>query len=66
MMKNIREKLSALRALKNNEEGLTTVEYAIVLTLIAIVAFGAWTKLGTTVSEKANKAAEDIAKAGAE
>ena len=60
MIKNIREKLSALRTLKNNEEGLTTVEYAIVLALIAIVAIGAWTALGTAVSSKAQDAATQI------
>jgi Flp pilus assembly pilin Flp len=60
MMKNIREKLSALRTLQNNEEGLTTVEYAIVLALIAIVAIGAWTALGTAVSSKAQDAATQI------
>lgn len=60
-MKNIREKLSALRTLKNNEEGLTTVEYAIVLVLIAVVAMAAWRFLGQTVSSQANSAAGAIA-----
>jgi Flp pilus assembly pilin Flp len=33
-----------------DEEGLTTVEYALLLALVAIAAIAAWTTLGTRVS----------------
>ena len=39
-----------LKTLWQDEDGLTTVEYAILLALISIVAIAAWTNLGNTVS----------------
>ena len=33
-----------------NEEGLTTVEYAILLVMIVLGAIGAWTSLDTSVN----------------
>jgi Flp pilus assembly pilin Flp len=36
--------------LARDERGLTTVEYAIVLCLIAALAVGAWHKFGTNVN----------------
>jgi pilus assembly protein Flp/PilA len=33
-----------------DEEGLTTVEYALLLALVAIAAIGAWTALGGRVN----------------
>ena len=33
-----------------DEEGLTTVEYALLLALIVVVAITAWTALGTSVN----------------
>jgi Flp pilus assembly pilin Flp len=36
-----------LRMLWQDEAGLTTVEYALLLALVAIAAIGAWTQLGT-------------------
>lgn len=59
-MKKIWEKLTRATDLKNNEEGLTTVEYAIVLALIAVVAIGAWRALGSVVNQKASDAASAI------
>ncbi|MEN6304536.1 MAG: Flp family type IVb pilin [Armatimonadia bacterium] len=35
-----------LRILWQDEEGLTTVEYALLLALVAIAALGAWSQLG--------------------
>jgi pilus assembly protein Flp/PilA len=34
----------------NDEDGLTTVEYALLLALIVVVAITAWTALGTGVN----------------
>ena len=36
-----------LQTLWDDEEGLTTVEYAILLVLVSISAFTAWTALGS-------------------
>jgi pilus assembly protein Flp/PilA len=38
----------------NNEEGQALVEYALILTLIAVVAVGALTLIGTNVTSKLN------------
>lgn len=45
-----------LRELLRDQEGLTTVEYIIILCLIAIVGFGVWQKFGSTVKEKVDGA----------
>lgn len=37
------------------EEGLTTVEYAVAGTLIGLAVVGAFTQLGTTVGSSINK-----------
>ena len=39
-----------MKQLWKDEEGLTTVEYALLLALVAIAAIGAWTTLGGRVS----------------
>ena len=39
-----------LKSLWRDEEGLTTVEYALLLALVAIAAITAWTTLGSRVS----------------
>ena len=38
------------KALWKDEEGLTTVEYALLLALVAIAAITAWTTLGSRVN----------------
>jgi Flp pilus assembly pilin Flp len=50
-MKKSIEKRS-LKSLLNATEGLSTVEYIIILVLIAIVGMAAWSKFGTTVKAK--------------
>jgi len=52
-----------LRALASDTRGLTTVEYAIVLCLIAVVGVGVWSTFGQTV--KANLEAADSQIGGA-
>jgi pilus assembly protein Flp/PilA len=37
------------------EDGLTTVEYAVAGTLVALAVVGAFTQLGTTVGSSINK-----------
>ncbi|MBT8492175.1 MAG: hypothetical protein KJO07_03875 [Deltaproteobacteria bacterium] len=44
----------------NQEAGLTTVEYIIILCLIAIFAFGAWKRFGTSVNEKVKGSADTV------
>jgi pilus assembly protein Flp/PilA len=44
------------KRLWKDEEGLTTVEYALLLALVAIAAITAWTALGTRVSETVDSA----------
>jgi Flp pilus assembly pilin Flp len=48
------------RALARDGRGLTTVEYVIVLCLIAAVAVGTWSEFGGKVKEYLEGAAGDI------
>jgi len=46
-----------------DDRGLSTVEYAIILVLVAVIAIGAWTRFGSTVKDKieqSNDAVEAI------
>lgn len=43
---------TGLRSLLRDQRGLTTVEYIIVLCLIAITGFAVWRNLGDTVKNK--------------
>ncbi|MFO7945992.1 MAG: Flp family type IVb pilin [Armatimonadota bacterium] len=47
----------ALKAYWKDEEGLTTVEYALLLALIVVVAITAWTQLGANVNTMAQTSA---------
>ena len=58
-----RERLSLLRAqqsLLHDVRGLTTVEYIIILCLIAVVGFGVWRKFGEKVKEKVGGSTEQV------
>jgi len=44
--------LKALKTLWKDDDGLTTVEYALLLVLIVIVGITAWQSLGSSVSSK--------------
>jgi len=48
------------KALLQDEEGLSTVEYIIILILIAIIAITAWTQFGASVTGKANQSTTAI------
>lgn len=47
---------TVFRSLWKDEEGVTTVEYALLLALVSIAAILAWTNLGTKVSTTASSA----------
>ena len=46
---------TAMKRLWQDEEGLTTVEYALLLVLIVIVGITAWSSLGSSVSSKVDE-----------
>ncbi|MEI6144000.1 MAG: Flp family type IVb pilin [Candidatus Berkelbacteria bacterium] len=48
------------KMLWRDEEGLTTVEYAVLLALVAIAAITAWTTLGGRTSSTVNKATSSL------
>lgn len=49
-----------IRKLWNDEEGATMVEYALMVALVAVVAIGAVTLLGTNVTAIFNRIADAI------
>ena len=46
------KKANRVEGLLSDERGLTTVEYIIILCLIAVVGFAIWQKFGNTVKQK--------------
>jgi len=48
-----------LKTLCQDEEGLTTVEYAILLLLIALATIAAWTALGSRLEARVSAIAND-------
>jgi pilus assembly protein Flp/PilA len=48
------------RKLWTDEEGLTTVEYALLLALVAIAAITAWSTLGSRVSSTVANATSSL------
>ena len=50
-----------LKSLWHDEDGLTTVEYALLLALVAIAAIVAWTTLGTKVKSTVTNASNSLA-----
>ena len=51
---------AGLRSLARDQKGLTTVEYIIVLVLIAIAAIGIWTAFGEAVIERVDESTGEI------
>ena len=47
-----------------DEEGLTTVEYALLLALVVVAGITAWNTLGDTVGNAVTDSASTIANAG--
>ena len=56
----IKERKQRRGETRNEEAGLTTVEYIIILCLIAIFAFGAWKRFGTSVNDKVKGSADTV------
>lgn len=56
--------LTALKQLWRDEEGLSTVEYALLLVLIVIAGIVAWQTLGGSVANQVNQVNDTIAGAG--
>ena len=52
------------RALVRNTEGLSTVEYVIILMLIAVVGIVAWRTFGNTVVSKINNGNSQVSGLG--
>ncbi|MGC9319300.1 MAG: Flp family type IVb pilin [Armatimonadota bacterium] len=50
-----------MRELWSDESGVTSVEYALILALVAVVGILAWTNLGGEVAFSANTSADAIA-----
>jgi Flp pilus assembly pilin Flp len=48
------------KTLVRDEEGLSTVEYVIILFLIAIIGIAAWKQFGSSVSQKVDGGASSI------
>jgi Flp pilus assembly pilin Flp len=53
-----------MRELWRDEEGLTTVEYALLLALVVVAGIAAWQGLGNTVENAVTDSAGTIANAG--
>lgn len=52
-------------ALTHDERGTSTVEYVILLVLVAVIAITAWTEIGGALMEKIRYATDAIASLGA-
>ncbi|MFO0609889.1 MAG: hypothetical protein U0324_42415 [Polyangiales bacterium] len=52
------------RSLRRNTEGLSTVEYVILLMLIAVVGIVAWRTFGNTVVSKINNGNSQVSGLG--
>lgn len=57
---NTPAKINNSKTLVRDEEGLSTVEYVIILFLIAIIGIAAWKKFGNSVSSKVDGGAGSI------
>jgi Flp pilus assembly pilin Flp len=55
--------MELLHELVRDEDGLTTVEYALLLALVVVAGVVAWRNLGTTVGNAVTESADTIANA---
>ena len=53
--------MTLLRELMRDEDGLTTVEYALLLALVVVAGIGAWSTLGETAANAVQESADTIA-----
>ena len=49
-----------LARLRSDQRGLTTVEYAIVLCLVAAVVVGTWQEFGTNMKERLSESSDKL------
>jgi Flp pilus assembly pilin Flp len=59
-MRKIIEKVRGQGSLLRDERGLSTVEYVIILVLIAAAAIGLWVKFGETLQAKIGDAQKEL------
>jgi len=52
-----------IKSLWQDEEGLTTVEYALLLALLVVAALSVWTTFGSTVRTAVQSSGESITNA---
>jgi Flp pilus assembly pilin Flp len=50
----------ALSRLWSDEEAVTSVEYALLLSTVVLASIGAWTSLGQNIRDAVNQAAAEI------
>ena len=60
MEKKVEESRTEKLSLLKDTRGLTTVEYIIILCLIAVVGFGVWQSFGEKVKEKVGGSTEQV------
>jgi Flp pilus assembly pilin Flp len=63
LMNKIRAALTS-NDIARDDRGLSTVEYVIILVLIAVVAIFSWSKFGEAVTKKIDTSTEEIGKLG--
>jgi Flp pilus assembly pilin Flp len=59
-IRNVLRRAQAGRSLLGDERGLTTVEYVVILVLIAVMAIGVWRTFGGKVQGQVTKSSEAI------
>lgn len=59
--KQLHEEADKMKKFWQDEEGLTTVEYALLLALVVVAGIAAWQGLGSTVQEGVEASATTIA-----
>lgn len=52
--------LKKLMGFVKEEEGVTMVEYALILALVAVVAIGTWSSLGKNIEGKVEEAIDKL------
>jgi Flp pilus assembly pilin Flp len=52
--------LERIRGFLSDEHGLTSVEYALMLTVVVVAAVAAWQQVGVSVANKANTVANAL------
>jgi len=58
------KRYTSIRNLGRDERGLSTVEYVIILVLIAVAAIGTWSKFGDTIKGKIKNADDQVTNMG--